>query len=66
MASSKLDYEDDAVYDVKFEVTGNNLTMYLDGEAVVSANDDEYVCGGAGFVVDTGAIVCDGFTVGRI
>ncbi len=65
LAAAGLDYADDAVFDVKFEVHNNHLAMYLDGQAIISAEDSEYPTGAAGYVVDTGAIVCDGFTVGR-
>jgi ADP-ribosylglycohydrolase len=63
LASSALDYQDDAIYDVRFDVNKDRLTMYLDEKVVATTVDDEYLHGGAGFVVDTGAIVCDGFTV---
>lgn len=63
LGSMLLDFEDDALYDVRLDVKGNRLTMYLDGKVVVSAVDDEYSRGGAGFVVDTGAVVCDGLTI---
>lgn len=66
LARAPLAYEDDARYDVRFDVDGPRLTMYLEGQVVASATDGEYSRGGAGFVVDTGAIVCDGLTVERL
>jgi hypothetical protein len=35
----------------------------VDGELMAEATDSEYESGGAGFLVDEGAILCDGFTV---
>lgn len=63
LAGTPLDYEDDACYNIMLDVKGNQLTMYLDGSTVVTAVDDAYSHGAAGFVVDTGAVVCDGLTV---
>ena len=32
----------------------------------MSGQDESYLCGGAGFIVDSGAILADGFEVKRI
>jgi ADP-ribosylglycohydrolase len=58
-----FDYRIDETHALAFRVQGGNLILRIDGQRVVEAVDDEYASGGAGFLVDEGAILCDGFTV---
>lgn len=50
-------------YHSSLMVDNSKLAMVLDGKKILSAQDDEYPAGGAGFVVHTGAILVDGFSV---
>ena len=55
----------DEKHRLAFRVKGETLEMYIDGEKALSALDSEYACGQAGFVVDSGAVLGDGFVVER-
>lgn len=56
----------DNTYQLTFKVKGSALEFYVDGELVTAASDEEYGFGQAGFVVDSGAILGDGFVVERV
>ena len=66
VASVPFDYQLDRVYELEFTVNGDSLAFSVDGVTVVSGCDSSYRCGGAGFVVDSGAVLADGFTVKRV
>ncbi len=61
-----FDYKIDETYTLSIRVEGDSLTLLIDGKEAIRARDSEYQSGGAGFLVDEGAILCDGFTVSRI
>lgn len=65
LASTKFNYDMDQPYAIKFEATGNKLAVFIDRVCVLRAEDPEsnYVCGGAGFLVENGTILADGFVV---
>lgn len=48
---------------LKLEVLGNELAFFVDGVFAGSARDDALQCGAAGFIVERGTIVADGFLV---
>lgn len=56
-------YRIDDTYRMKFTVNGSRLALEVDGEEVLCGTDTAYKCGQAGFVVDSGAILGDGFVV---
>lgn len=66
LAAGPGGYGVDETHALVLRVEGHMLTMFVDGQQVAAATDDEYISGGAGFVVDEGGILCDGFTVSRI
>lgn len=66
LAKADFPYEIDSTYALEFRVEGSNLSLYVDGEQAVAAEDTAYTCGQAGFVVDSGAILADGFCVHAI
>ena len=68
LASESFDFESgvDHIYNMKFTVNKDTLTLYVDGKAAVSGQDEAYTCGGAGFVVDYGAILADRFEIIRV
>jgi len=51
-----------------FEVTvkGNTVAFSIDGKLLAEATDDEYVSGGAGFLIEGGTVPALGFSVRRI
>lgn len=63
VARQPFAYKIDNTYALKFVVKGNELSLYVDGEEAVKGFDGTYSCGQAGFVVDAGAILGDGFAV---
>lgn len=56
----------DHTYQLTFKVKADKLEFFVDGKLIVAAVDQEYRCGQAGFVVDSGAILGDGFTIQRV
>lgn len=53
----------DETHDLAFEANGTALVAWFDGVAVARAEDATYRSGGGGFVVDSGAMLADGFRV---
>lgn len=66
LAESEVGYPMDATYSLEFSLAGSALQMVVDGVVAATAADTTYEKGAAGFVVDTGAILVDGFLVQRI
>lgn len=46
-------------------VKGNTINLAIDGVALVSASDDSYASGGAGFIIEGGTVPALGFSVQR-
>ncbi|MGL6198770.1 MAG: ADP-ribosylglycohydrolase family protein [Lachnospiraceae bacterium] len=63
VAKVPYDYQIDDSYDVEFILKGDALSFLIDGKEAVSGHDNYYSCGQAGFVVDSGAILADGFEI---
>jgi ADP-ribosylglycohydrolase len=61
LARCDFPYQVDAVHELALTVDGTHLTLTVDGHLLLQADDDSYASGGAGFVVDTGAILAKGF-----
>jgi ADP-ribosylglycohydrolase len=59
-------YKIDETHKLSFSVQDDSLVLFIDGKEAVRANDAEYSSGGAGFLVDEGAVLCDEFVVRRI
>lgn len=66
LAKEKFNYKIDETYKLAFKVNGNRLEFYVDDELIVGTEDMDYSRGQAGFVVDCGAILGDGFIVERV
>jgi hypothetical protein len=49
--------------DLKFELSGGDLRFFVDGKAAGTATDDTFSSGSAGFIVERGTIVADGFLI---
>ena len=59
LAQVNNNYKLDTKYELSFEVKNNQLKGYLNGELLLTAKDDTYSVGAAGFIVDTGAVLID-------
>lgn len=66
LAAVPYDYKIDGEYQLTFAVQGTHLTLSVDGASVAEAEDSSYSQGGAGYLVDRGAILGDGFLVEKI
>jgi len=49
--------------DLKLTVAGDRLSLLVDGRPAGEATDATFSSGGAGFIVEKGTIVADGFLV---
>ncbi len=65
LAESDGPYPIDTTYQLSFSAYQDQLTMMVDGKVVLKAVDKTYLKGAAGFVVNTGAVLIDGFTVSQ-
>ncbi|MFC7591300.1 ADP-ribosylglycohydrolase family protein [Nonomuraea antimicrobica] len=65
LASAPVDHRIDDVRDLEFRLFGERLSLLVDGAVVAEAREDAYAGGGAGLVVDRGAILARGFSVQR-
>lgn len=65
LAKEPFHYQIDETHRLAFKVKGETLELYIDEKLVLHAEDADYACGQAGFVVDSGAILGDGFIVER-
>jgi len=63
LVSVGFEYKIDAEYELAFLLKGNKLSMIVDGKLLISVIDDEYSCGAAGYLVNRGSILGDGFLV---
>lgn len=59
LARSKFPYEQNKEYRVVMNLTGNHLTVSVDGKKLLEATDDTYSRGGCGFLVDEGTFLAD-------
>lgn len=66
LAEVTIEHETDQTHDLAFQMDGHELAASLDGRIVARATDAAYVSGGAGFIVDAGAMLADGFRVEAI
>ena len=66
IAEVPYDYKIDSTYQLVFSVKGERLSLAVDGTEIVSGKDYAYTCGQAGFVVDSGAVLADGFVIRAI
>jgi ADP-ribosylglycohydrolase len=66
IAGEPFEFAIDRTYLMEFALKGDELTFYVDGVKAASGKDSSYSSGGAGFVVDSGAILADGFEVRAI
>jgi ADP-ribosylglycohydrolase len=65
LTSAPFLYQQDCLYAMKFTANANRLTLEIDGTCVLEVEDadNNYTCGAAGFVVEQGTMLADGFKV---
>jgi len=63
LAEVPVDHRTDETHELAFEANGTSLVASFDGAAVARVEDAAYSSGGGGFVVDSGAMLADGFAV---
>ena len=63
LAETAFSYEMECLYALRFAAVGDRLSLAVDGAALLEARDDGYRSGGAGFVIDEGTMIADGFRV---
>lgn len=66
LAAAPFSYAVDGTYNLELRVMGAQLVLFIDGNEYARAADTEYAAGGAGFLVEEGAMLCDGFAVREI
>ncbi len=66
LAEGADSYREGDWHDFRFEVQGNRLAMFIDGQKVCACEDDSFSRGGAGYMVSEGAIVAKEFDVGGL
>lgn len=66
LASAALSYENDRRIQLCLRMKGELLEVSADGIRLLEARDAEYSAGGAGFVVDCGTVLADGFLIEAI
>lgn len=66
IAEAAFEFAIDDTRELIFTVDGSRLSLAVDGVEAVSGQDETYLCGGAGFVVDSGAILADCFEIKRM
>ncbi|REK77727.1 ADP-ribosylglycohydrolase family protein [Paenibacillus paeoniae] len=68
LASVPFPYEEDRMYNAKFTVRDNHLTLEVDGQQLAAARDEKrlYAGGSAGFLMEAGTMVADGFIIDRV
>lgn len=67
LAKMDFSYQQFAAQRLAFEVIRDELKVYVDGQPVLSCRDshEPYLCGSAGFLVDSGTMFIDGFLLER-
>lgn len=66
VAEAPIPFGIDETHVLEFSLNGPRLSLSVDGKEAVRGTDHCYLRGGAGFVVDSGAILADGFEIRRI
>ena len=65
LAEKPLAWEVDTLHTLKLTAKGERVTAFVDGAKVFEHTEKELLCGGAGFVVETGVMGVKRLTVGQ-
>lgn len=65
LAEAAFSYRQDSPYTCELACSGNRVTFGVNGERVAAVTDSDhaYRNGSAGFLVDTGTMLADGFVI---
>lgn len=63
LAETSFPYETERHYAVRFAAVGERLTLSVAGQTLLEAEDSRYDSGGAGFLIERGTMLADGFRV---
>lgn len=63
LAKVPYPYQIDGSYTMQLSMCGNKIKMFIDGMEIAEAVDGTFTSGGAGFIVERGAMLADGLTV---
>ena len=63
VADAAFPYEVDEVHRLDFTVQGRTFCLSIDGSVVCTGTDEALASGGAGFLVERGSVLADGFRV---
>lgn len=65
LAAVPFEYEQDKLYRMKLSAIGNVFTVSVNGQNLIEVRDENetYSYGAAGFIIDEGTMVADGFAV---
>lgn len=66
LARQRCDIPFDEPLEFAFQLRGEQLGFSIDGKHILRAEDDHYPSGGAGFIVEEGGYLADGFVVEAI
>lgn len=66
LAETSFPYETERHYAVRFAAEGERLTLSVAGQDLLQARDSRYDSGGAGFLIERGTMLADGFRVRAI
>ncbi|MCB0047742.1 MAG: ADP-ribosylglycohydrolase family protein [Caldilineaceae bacterium] len=68
IAQTPFEYEEERQYQVTLQAQGNALQVSIDGLTLLQTTDESRAlpCGGAGFVIESGTMLADGFAVRRL
>ena len=66
LAETPFPYETERPYALRFAAEGERLTLSVDGRELLSARAGRYDSGGAGFLIERGTLLADGFRVRAI
>lgn len=63
LATATFEYDQDRLYDLRFEARADQLSLWIDGQLIAETEDDTFRRGGAGFLIQRGTMVADGFSI---
>ena len=63
LAETAFRYQMERPYALHFAAAGDHLSLTVDGMPLLETRDDRYPSGGAGFVIDEGTMLADGFRI---
>ena len=65
LAETAFPYQMERPYALHFAAAGDRLSLTVNGVPLLETRDDRYPSGGAGFVIDEGTMLADGFRIRR-